>query len=277
MEYLQAFVLGLVQGVTEFLPISSTAHLKVIPVVLGWGDPGVAFSAVIQLGSIAAVLWYFWHDLSQITMGSIRAIRERHYNSLPFRLAVSIGLGTVPIVIGGLAIKKFIPDYDNSPLRSLGAIATASIVMALLLATAERVGKRQREFKVTTSRDGVLMGLAQALALIPGVSRSGATLTAGLLLGMQRECATRFSFLLGIPAITLAGIVEAIGLWRRGLDASWGVLAVGLVSSAVFSYLAIAWLLKFFQTHSAWVFIGYRLIFGGLIWLAIALGWLQNV
>ncbi len=276
MEYLQAFVLGLVQGLTEFLPISSTAHLKVIPVVLGWGDPGVAFSAVIQLGSIAAVLWYFGHDLSQITMGSLRAIRQRHYNSLSFRLGVSIGLGTVPIVIGGLAIKKFIPDYDNSPLRSLGAIATASIVMALLLAIAEQWGKRQREFRAITTQDGVWMGLAQALALIPGVSRSGATLTAGLLVGMQRECATRFSFLLGIPAITLAGVVEGIGLWRHGVDSSWGVLGVGLLSSALFSYLAIAWLIKFFRTHSAWLFIIYRLAFGAVLWLAIALGWLDN-
>ena len=276
MEYLQAFVLGLVQGVTEFLPISSTAHLKVVPVALGWGDPGVAFSAVIQLGSIAAVLWYFGHELIQIGMGSIRAIRQRQYNALPLRLVVGIVLGTVPIVMGGLAIKKFIPDYDNSPLRSLGAIATASIVMALLLALAEKVGKRQRQLKATTKQDGVLMGLAQALALIPGVSRSGATLTAGLLMGMERESATRFSFLLGIPAITLAGVVEGIGLWRSGVDSSWGVLVVGLLSSALFSYLAIAWLLKFFQTHSAWVFIGYRLAFGSLIWLGIVLGWLSN-
>jgi len=276
MEYLQAFVLGLVQGVTEFLPISSTAHLKVVPVALGWGDPGVAFSAVIQLGSIAAVLWYFGHELIQIGMGSIRAIRQRQYNALPLRLVVGIVLGTVPIVMGGLAIKKFIPDYDNSPLRSLGAIATASIVMALLLALAEKVGKRRRQLKATTKQDGVLMGLAQALALIPGVSRSGATLTAGLLMGMERESATRFSFLLGIPAITLAGVVEGIGLWRSGVDSSWGVLVVGLLSSALFSYLAIAWLLKFFQTHSAWVFIGYRLAFGSLIWLGIVLGWLSN-
>jgi undecaprenyl-diphosphatase len=277
MEYLQAFVLGLVQGVTEFLPISSTAHLKVVPVVLGWGDPGVAFSAVIQLGSIVAVLGYFGRDLRQICLGSLKALQQGKYHSLPLRLAVGITLGTVPIVLAGVAIKIWLPDYDHSPLRSLGAIATASIVMGLLLAAAERWGTRHRDLPAVTLGDGIAMGVAQALALIPGVSRSGATLTAGLLLGMRRECATRFSFLLGIPAITLAGVVEGIGLGQHGVDTSWGVLGVGLVSATVFSYLAIAWLLKFFQSHSAWVFIAYRLAFGALIWLAIALGWLDNL
>jgi undecaprenyl-diphosphatase len=264
----QAVVLGFVQGATEFLPISSTAHLKVIPVLLGWGDPGVAFTAVIQLGSIGAVLGYFWQDLRQITVGCGQAVRHQKYQTPEFRLALGIGLGTMPIVVAGLAIKKFMPDFDNSPLRSLEAIATASIVMALLLAVAEVVGKRQRHFHHLQIRDGLGMGLAQALALIPGVSRSGVTLTAGLLMDMDRQCATRFSFLLGIPAITLAGIVEAVGLFK-GIDTDWIRLSVGLISSTIFSYGAIAWLLKFFQTHSSWWFVWYRLAFGISIWLAI--------
>ncbi|MFN3926422.1 MAG: undecaprenyl-diphosphate phosphatase [Pseudanabaenaceae cyanobacterium] len=277
ITFLKATVLGLVQGVTEFLPISSTAHLKVVPVVLGWGDPGVAFTAVIQLGSIFAVLSYFWQDLVSITRGSITAIRNRKYQSYEFKLAVGILLGTVPIILGGLAIKKFMPDYDNAPLRSLGAIATASIFMSLLLATAEKVGKKFRNLDNLQLKDGWWMGVWQALALIPGVSRSGATLTAGLFMGMERQTATRFSFLLGIPAITLAGVVEGIGLIKHGIDTDWFTLIVGLISSAIFSYLAIAWLLKFFQTHSSWLFVWYRLVFGSLIWVAIGLGWLSNV
>jgi undecaprenyl-diphosphatase len=236
--------------------------------VLGWGDPGVAFTAVIQLGSIGAVVGYFWQDLRQITLGSLQAVQLKKYRTPEFRLALGIGLGTVPIVIAGLAIKKFIPDFDNSPLRSLGAIATASIVMALLLAGAEVVGKRKRNFQHLRMNDGLAMGLAQTLALIPGVSRSGVTLTAGLFMDMDRQSATRFSFLLGIPAITLAGIVEAIGL-TKGIDTDWMRLIVGLISSTIFSYGAIAWLLKFFQTHSSWWFVWYRLAFGISIWLAI--------
>lgn len=265
---LQAIFLGFVQGATEFLPISSTAHLKVIPVLLGWGDPGVAFTAVIQLGSIGAVFGYFWQDLKQIAEGSHQALVQGKYHTPEFRLALGIILGTIPIVMGGLAIKKFIPDFDNSPLRSLGAIATASIGMGLLLGIAEIVGKRKRNFQELQMTDGLVMGTAQALALIPGVSRSGITLTAGLFMNMDRPSATRFSFLLGIPAITLAGIVETIGLFRS-IDTDWTKLIVGLVSSAIFSYGAIAWLLKFFQTHSSWWFVWYRLGFGISIWVAI--------
>ena len=271
----QAIVLGFVQGMTEFIPISSTAHLKAVPVFLGWGDPGVAFSAVIQLGSIAAVLWYFWSDLSQITMGMLRAISKSDYESQDFWLAVGIAVGTIPIVIGGLAIKIFVPNYDNSPLRSMGAIAIASIVMALLLALSEKIGIHKRDFKDLTAKDGILMGLAQALAIIPGVSRSGSTMTAGLFINLERATAARFSFLLGIPAITLAGLVELKGALETGLDSSGVVpLIAGIISSAVFSYLAIAWLIKFLQRRSTWVFVWYRLGFGIFILGAILLGWI---
>lgn len=274
----QAIVLGMVQGLTEFLPISSTAHLKVVPVALHWGDPGVAFTAIIQLGSIAAVLWYFWRDLVQITVGATKAIRTADYESNEFRLAVGIGLGTLPILFFGLLIKKFIPDFDNSPLRSMGAIAVASIVMSLLLGIAERVGNRKRSFEALSVQDGVLMGFAQAMALIPGVSRSGSTLTAGLFLGLERATAARFSFLLGIPAITLAGLVELKGVLEEGLgEAGLVPLVVGILSAAIFSYLSIAWLLRFLQTQSTWVFIWYRLVFGVAILGAIAAQWLPNI
>ncbi len=268
----QAAVLGFVQGATEFIPISSTAHLKAVPVFLGWGDPGVAFSAIIQLGSIGAVLWYFWSDLSQITQGMVKAIAKSDYKSQDFRLALGIAIGTIPIVVFGLGIKLFVPDFDNSPLRSMTSIAIASIIMGLLLGFAESLGNHQRNFQDLTTKDGIIVGLAQALAIIPGVSRSGSTMTAGLFNNLQRATAARFSFLLGIPAITLAGLVELKDLLEAGIQNSELVpIIVGLISSAIFSYLAIAWLIKFLQKRSTWVFVWYRLGFGIFILVALAI------
>ncbi|MGL4497547.1 MAG: undecaprenyl-diphosphate phosphatase, partial [Planktothrix sp.] len=270
INILQAFFLGLIQGVTEFLPISSTAHLKVIPVILGWGDPGSTFTAIIQLGSIVAVVGFFWQDLTQVVTGSWKAIQEKDYNSVDFRLALGIGLGTIPIVFFGLLIKVLIPDYDNSPLRSMEVIAIASLVMAFLLGLAEKKGTKKRDFEHLTPRDGVLMGLAQALALIPGVSRSGSTITAGLFLGLERATAARFSFLLGIPAITLAGIVELKSVFIDGVgNIQILPLLVGLISSWVFSYLSIAWLIRYLQSKSTWIFVWYRLAFGVAILTAL--------
>jgi len=262
----QAIVLGAVQGLTEFLPISSTAHLKVVPIALGWGDPGVAYTAVIQLGSIVAVIGYFWADLSQISRGMVKAIQTRQYNSLEFKLAVGIGIGTLPIIIDGLLLKLFVPDFDNSPLRSLTTIALASIVMALLLALAEKVGSHRRPFEALGWQDGLVMGLAQALAVIPGVSRSGSTLTAGLFINLDRAAAARFSFLLGIPAIVLAGLVELRGVLKTGISSEvLFPLVIGVISATIFSYLAIAWLIQFLQKRSTWVFVWYRLAFGVVI------------
>jgi undecaprenyl-diphosphatase len=278
MNIFEAFILGFVQGATEFLPISSTAHLKAVPVALGWGDPGVAFTAVIQLGSIAAVLWYFWGDITQLLQGAIKAIARSDYQAQDFRITLGIIIGTLPIIFFGLLIKVLIPDFDNSPLRSMAAIAIASIVMSLLLGLAEKLGTRKREFSQLTMQDGIGMGLAQSLALIPGVSRSGSTLTAGLFIGLERATAARFSFLLGLPAITLAGIVELKGILEEGVgNAGMVPLVVGVISSAVFSYLAIAWLLNFLKTRSTWIFIWYRLLFGIVILTALGTGLLKGV
>ncbi len=278
INIIEAFFLGLIQGVTEFLPISSTAHLKVIPVMLGWGDPGIEFTAIIQLGSIAAVVWFFWHDLVQVVLGSWRAIQKKDYESVDFRLALGIALGTIPIVFFGLLIKLFIPDYDNSPLRSLETIAIASIGMSILLGLAEKIGKRKRDFEHLKVRDGILMGLAEALALIPGVSRSGSTITAGLFLGLERATAARFSFLLGIPAITLAGTVELKMIFASGIRYSDLIpIIVGLISSAIFSYLSIAWLIRYLQRKSTWIFVWYRLAFGVMILAAVWGGALKNI
>lgn len=277
LDIFRAIILGMVQGLTEFIPISSTAHLKVVPVLLGWGDPGVAFSAVIQLGSIAAVFWYFWPDLTRLTRGAFKAVAEANYGDPDLRIVVGIVLGTVPIVICGLLIKLLIEDFDRSPLRSLVTIALASIVMSLLLAFTERVGRHKRTFEHLGAWDGIWMGLAQTLALIPGVSRSGSTLTAGLFIGLERPTAARFSFLLGLPAITLAGIVEMKDFIELGLRGS-GLLPLiaGLISATIFSYAAIAWLIRYLQTHNTWVFVWYRLLFGGLILAGIASGTVDN-
>ncbi len=277
IDVFEALVLGIVQGLTEFLPISSTAHLKVVPVVFGWGDPGVAFTAVIQLGSIAAVLWYFWKDITEVISGSIQAIMRREYDSPEFQIGLGIVIGSLPIIIGGLLIKVLIPDFDNSPLRSLAAIACASIFMSLLLAIAEKLGKRKRDYNQVTLKDGIMMGLAQAMALIPGCSRSGSTLTAGLFLGLERAAAARFSFLLGIPAITLAGLVEMKDAIKQIPEMGPLPLIVGIVSAGVVSYACIAWLLKFLQTQNTWLFVWYRLLFGVVILSSILTGILQNV
>ncbi len=263
-------VLGVVQGLTEFLPISSTAHLKVVPVLLGWGDPGVAVTAVIQLGSIAAVIGFFREDLKQVMGASWQAWRSGQWTTPEARLGQAILWGTLPILVAGLGIKLFVPNFDESPLRSLTSIGVVSIVMGLLLGLAERWGSRRRVLSDVVVRDGWLVGVAQTLALIPGVSRSGSTLTAALFDGWKRSEAARFSFLLGIPAISLAGLVELKDAFSAPATGGALPLLVGIVSSALVSWLAIAWLLRFLQNHSTWWFVGYRVFFGlgVILWAA---------
>ncbi len=267
-------VLGIVQGLTEFLPISSTAHLKVVPVLLGWGDPGVSVTAAIQLGSIAAVIAYFRSDLLQVLKGIGKAFRHGQWREPEARLGVAMVVGTIPILLVGLLIKLLWSEgYETSPLRSVPFIAMVSIVMALLLALAERLGPRQKKLADVSGRDGLIVGLAQMLALIPGVSRSGSTLTASLFDGWQRADAARFSFLLGVPAISIAGIVELNQAFAVSAETGPWPLLTGIVSAGVVSWLAIDWLLKFLQRHSTWIFVAYRLLFGAvlLVW------WLLDV
>lgn len=259
-------VLGIVQGLTEFLPISSTAHLKVVPVLLGWGDPGVSVTATIQLGSIVAVIAYFRSDLVQVLKGISRALRHGQWREPEARLGIAMVVGTAPILIFGLLIKLFWSEgYEASPLRSIPFIAVISIAMALLMALAERLGPRVKKLADVSGRDGLIVGFAQALALIPGVSRSGSTLTASLFDGWQRADAARFSFLLGVPAISLAGLVELNQAFLVSAEAGPLPLLTGIISAAVVSWLAIDWLLKFLQRHSTWIFVAYRLMFGAAL------------
>lgn len=265
MDNMQAVVLGAVQGLTEFLPISSSAHLRVVPALLGWPDPGAAYSAVIQLGSVVAVLAYFRNDLVTIISGALAAMRKRDLADHNLRILAAILIGTLPVCIIGLLLKHIL-EADNSPLRSLTVIGFASIFMGGALFVAEKLGSHKRELDTIGVQDGLLVGLGQALALIPGCSRSGSTLTVAMLLNLKRDQAARFSFLLGIPAIILSGLLELKEMFTTGLSgAKMNCLLVGLLVSTMVSYLAIYWLIKYLRHHATWVFIVYRLIFGSLV------------
>ena len=205
MTMFEALVLGVVQGVTEFLPISSTAHLRIVPALAGWGDPGAAFTAVLQLGTLVAVVGYFLPDLLRMLRAAMAAVRDRSRPPEPAARQLGyIVLGTLPVGIAGIAFKHAI----EGSLRSLWVISGALIVVALALAWVERAARHTRDFDDIRLRDAMIIGCAQALALVPGVSRSGITLVAALALGLRRDAAARFSFLLGVPAIAAAGIFE---------------------------------------------------------------------
>jgi undecaprenyl-diphosphatase len=276
MTMVEAIVLGLVQGLTEFLPISSTAHLRIVPAVLHgldparpWNDPGAAASAVIQLGTLAAVLSYFRHDVSELIKAFLRALMRGHpCETFAARLAWFIGVGTIPIVIAGLAFEPFI----LTSARSLRVIVGALIGLALLLWLAERVSAHRRELTDVTMRDAVLIGIAQALALIPGASRSGTTLTAGLLLGFTREAAARFSFLLSIPSVALSGLYELYAIRHQLVGASSLPLLVATLLAGVSGYLAIGFLLRYLRTHTTHLFVVYRLVLGALLLVLMELG-----
>lgn len=272
MTLLQAIVLGLVQGLTEFLPISSTAHLKIVPALLGWGDPGAAYSAVIQLGTVGAVLVYFAKDLGRLTRGFVRGLIDRKpWDTEESRLAWFVGLGTLPIGVLGLAFKKSI----ETTLRSLYVISGSLIALAVVLFIVERVAKHVRTLKEMTLKDGLIIGAWQAMALIPGSSRSGTTITGGLSLGFTREDAARYSFLLSIPATTLAGLFELKHLLQATERPSTLVLVVGTAVSFVSGLAAIHGLLRFLRTRSTLVFIVYRVALGALLLGLLSAGVLQ--
>jgi undecaprenyl-diphosphatase len=262
----QAIVLGVVQGITEFLPISSTAHLLIFRDVFGWSQQKYFIDA-IQFGSVIAVVMYFWSDIKQIGLGGWEALCKKDWQREEWKLLVGIAVGTVPALVGGLLLRDRIPETPF-------VIAVMSIVMALLLGLSEQVGKRKRGFESLEIKDGILVGLGQMIALVPGASRSGSTLTTALFLGLKRDTAARFSFLLGIPTLTIAALYQARKAF--GNVDELAPLLVGVVSTFVFSYLSIAWLLKYLQTKNTLVFIWYRLTFGVVLLLAITNNMLRN-
>jgi undecaprenyl-diphosphatase len=268
LDLLQAVVLGIVQGLTEFLPISSSGHLRIVPAFLGWDDPGAAFTAVIQLGTMAAVVLYFRADLIRIASAWVGSLRDRTRRAeLDARMGWYLIAGTVPIVVFGVAFK----DQIENGARDLYLIGTTLIVLGLVLLVAERVARRERPLESITRRDAIVVGFAQALALIPGVSRSGATITAGLFLGFDRVAAARFSFLLSIPAVVLSGLYELKDVVNGSAEGGAGVAptAVATVLAFVSGYISIAFLLRFLTTHTTAVFVAYRVALGAAV-LALA-------
>jgi undecaprenyl-diphosphatase len=274
----QAIVIGIVQGLTEFLPVSSTAHMRIVPALLGWNDPGAAFSAVIQIGTLVAVLGYFWRDVVRIVTAVLADLRHgRFASNHESRMGWMIVVGTIPIVVVGLLFKHQI----KTSLRSLYVISVALIVVALLLAVAElftrfrRVrGIEGRDISQTGWLDAIVVGLTQATALVPGTSRSGATILGGLCCGLTRETAARFSFLLSIPSIFAAGVFELIEARKVLLaDQSQTMnLVAALVTSGVVGYASIPWLLGFLKKNSTFVFIIYRIVLACVLLALLANG-----
>ena len=274
LGYAKVAVLGVVQGITELMPISSTAHMRIVPALFGWQDPGSAFSAAMQLAALAAVIGYFWNDVRDLILGSLAAIAGRDFSDRSLKLAIGIVIGTIPIGIAGLALAQLL-NTCGSPIRGLEVVGVACIAMAILLGLAEVLARHQRAFERAGLLDCLIVGIAQVGALIPGVSRSGSTLTAALFLGFRREEAARFSFLLGLPAIALAGLKELVELRHAGLDAhGWSVLVVGLVVASLSAFVAIWGLLRILERFSAWPFAVYRAFIGVVLLAGVAVGWL---
>jgi undecaprenyl-diphosphatase len=266
---LQAVILGIVQGLTEFLPISSTAHLRIVPAIFDWhfsynsgkNDPGTAFTAVVQLGTAAAIVLYFWRELLHVSVAWIRGLYDRDMrSSLEYKLGWYLIVATIPVSAFGLALHHQI----ETGARNLWLIATALIVLALALYTAERIGKRTREEEELNTTDAIVVGTAQALALVPGSSRSGVTITAGLFRNLDRETAARFSFLLSVPAVVLSGIYEATKISGHKGPGT-GLTGIALIFAFVTGLASIAWLMRWLSRHSTYIFIAYRIALGLLL------------
>jgi undecaprenyl-diphosphatase len=268
VDAFQAIVLGIVQGLTEFLPVSSTAHLRIVPAFCGWADPGAAFTAVVQLGTMAAVLLYFRADLWRILVTWWRSLRDPELRGeLDARMGWYIGLGTVPIAVFGFIFR----DQIESGGRNLYLIGCALIVLGFVLLYADRVGRRDRDLTDFKRTDAVFTGFAQACALVPGVSRSGATISGGLFRGFDRESAARYSFLLSVPAVVLSGLFEARKIGGPH-SAAVGPTILATLLAFVVGYASIAWMLRYLVRHSMAVFVAYRVALGTLVLVLTATG-----
>lgn len=269
MSWFEAIILGIAQGLTEFLPVSSTAHLRIVPAFVGWDDPGALFTAVIQLGTMLAVVIFFWRDLVRITGTWLSSLRRPELRGeLDARMGWYVIIATIPIGVAGLAFRN---QIENGA-RNLYLIGATLIVLGLILLAAEKVGSRTRPLTDVGRRDAIWVGIAQALALVPGTSRSGATITAGLFLGMEREAAARFSFLLSIPAIVLSGLFGLSELINGDGDVSFIALAISTAVSFVVGYASIAFLLRYLVSHSTMIFVVYRVALGALVLALTASG-----
>ena len=271
LDFLKAVILGLLQGLTEFLPISSSAHLRIFPELWGWGDPGAAFTAVIQIGTELAVLIYFRKDIWRIGSTWVQSLyRPDLRGTLDSRMGWYIIVGSLPIVVLGVLLK----DIIEQDFRNLWIIGTTLVVLGIILGIADRVGRSDRSISRMTLRHAVFLGLAQAAALVPGVSRSGATISMGRFLGYDREAATRFAFLLAIPAVVGAGLFELNEI--PGGDNAYGPwpTLVATIVSFIVGYAAIAWLLRYVSTRSYLPFVLSRIALGGFTLTMVSLGYL---
>ncbi len=264
MEYLKFILYGLIQGLTEFIPVSSTAHLKVISLFLGIDDPGASLSATIQIGSVLAIAWYFRNDIFNFRGQSSKQFLDY---LLQQRLLKSILISTIPIVLLGGSIKLFFSHFFDNVLRSNLSIALVSFLMAFFMYLADCSKRGSINIKNHNYSDSFLIGLFQAFAIIPGVSRSGVTISSALISGWERGDAAKFSFLLGIPAISLAAIVEFISSFNNFFSIGFFPLFVGFITTFLTSLLAIDFLLKYFSSNGLKIFIIYRVIFGFVILL----------
>ncbi len=271
MDLIQSIILGFLQGLTEFLPISSSGHILIVPALLGWEDPGAAFTAVIQLGTEAAVLIYFRKDLWNIAKAWLASLRNPERRSeLNARMGWYLIAATIPIGILGLVFE----DQIENAARNLWLVGSMLIVFGIVLGLADNVGSRKREVGDLSVRDGILIGFAQSLALIPGVSRSGATISAGLFLGLNRAAAARFSFLLAIPAVVASGFFQLYGILSGEEAVGEPILNVIVATLVAFivGYAVIAWLLRYLSNNSFAIFVGYRLLLGSGVLILTAAG-----
>ena len=268
ISYLEALILGIVQGLTEFLPISSSAHLLIVSTLVGWGDPGAAFTAVTQLGTETAVLVYFRKDIWRIISTWTRSLTNPALrSSIDARMGWYVILGTIPIGVFGYAFS----DQIETAARNLYLVATVLIVFGLVLGAADRWGKQDKTLDDLTVRTGIIYGFGQALALIPGVSRSGATISTGRLLGFDRPSATRYAFLLAIPAVLISGVYEAT---KIGSDTAvaWGPTILATVVAFGVGYAVIAWLIRYVSHGSFLPFVIYRIALGSLVLVLLGTG-----
>ncbi len=268
LDFLKAVFLGTLQGLTEFLPISSSAHLRIFPELFGWEDPGAAFTAVIQIGTELAVLIYFRKDIWRIGKAWVQSLfRPEFRGSFDARMGWFIIIGSLPIVILGVLLK----DIIEQDFRNLWVIGTTLIVLGIILGVADRLSADNKTIRQLGLRDGILMGLAQAAALVPGVSRSGATISMGRFLGYEREAATRYAFLLAIPAVVGAGLFELKEIGGNN-EYGWPSTIVATVVAFIVGYAAIAWLLRYVSTNSYLPFVLYRIGLGSLVLALLAAG-----
>jgi undecaprenyl-diphosphatase len=271
MSWIEAVVLGIVQGLTEFLPISSSAHLRIVGELFGWEDPGAAFTAITQIGTEAAVLLYFRHDIARIVVAWLGSLAGRRKGDPDARMGWLIIVGSIPIVVLGLLFQ----DDIETTLRDLRIVATALVLFSLILYWADRVGAKKRELPELTVGHGIAFGFAQAMALIPGVSRSGGTITMGLFLGYSRSAAARYSFLLAVPAVLGSGFFQAYEALTgdvAGQGVYWGPTILATVIAFGVGLTVIAWLLRYLDRGSFTPFVVYRVILGVLVLALVQTG-----